>query len=1354
MNEPAASPPDTGPAAQRSRARRVARVALWGVAGLLGALIVVIAIALWMLGRQATLQRIVVEAENRLHGQLIVEGVTGSLYDRIAFDRLVYRTSTQVITLEKGSLHYVLEPFARRFTITDARAKKLSIEIIGTSDEPMKEPDTLELPAAMRVDTLRIDALHLDAIDIVQKGHVIALADAALRGRYASVNGRKHWIVEHIGVTSPWGVVAGQASLAAASPFAIDGRLLAQGRAFDVPYRAPLVVAGKLADLQLASEFSLSDPKDQALTGRATARVLPFRAQPIEHAQLHVAGISPSRWRSGLPAAGIAVDASITPLEPHAAEGATGAIAGTDPFRGTLRIVNDLPGRIDNDRIPLASLSADVTGDSLALTFSRIDADLGAAGRLSGRGSYVFADGGTPALEGVVRALDLRALHGKLIASKFAGPIAISRHSGVVQVDTRLADGGRRVRLRAELQGSEIRIAEARLALGTSRIAGSGTVDLAKNRPFDLTGDVAHFDPRDFGDFPKADVNATFKLAGTMGVPAPPHGATAFRIMTRLDLAPSRVMDRPVAGRLVGTVAGAVAERRGPSKSGSALTIHEVSNADVALTFGSNHLDARGGFGRPQDQLKWNIDAPRLADLGAGIGGSLKGNGALGGTFAEPAIDFTIAGNDLRYRKPAGAASPAASRGKADASAAKPALRVAAVSYSLRSLRGQGRLLAGASGVLDADIALTGFRDGSSPTPVVQSAEGHIKGTRDAHALTLVAKSERFDITAAAHGGLEGWRAWRGTIDRLESRSRVPFALAGPAALFASGEKIDLGAARLRFDEGQVDLQRLTYSGGQIDTAGSATGFPLAVVGTFSRNFSRQVETSLKFGGRWDLRVGDAIDGTVSLFRESGNIQFLTEPKFSVDPEKMAVSATIVASRVSAQVSAAGRGLGRIEASIATRLSKRAGQWGLGGGAPLALKSDIDIPDLRWLARLSGRPGLDLYGRLQVAVTGKGTVENPLLAGHASGQAIGVRWPDQGINFRDGRLDMDFDGDRVVLKDASIAAGGGHLKASGDLRLADRKVSGTLAVKLDKFEAVSRTDRTMVVSGAGQARFGASGIDLTADLKADRGSLQLAERRGPTISDDIVIVGREHPDEAPPARSVPVRFEVKFDMGDNFTVKGSGFDGRLGGAIRIAGVGTELRAIGSVAVREGTYEAYGQRLTIARGSLTFAGPIDNPALDILAVRQNLAVEAGVQITGTALAPQARLVSNPDVPDTEKLSWLLLGHGLSGANKSDFGLLTTAAASLLGSSDSAGLQARIAATLGVDEIGVSGLGGDQGGLLTIGKQISSRLRVTFEQGFTRAATLLKIRYNIYKRVDLQVQTGTESAVDVFYTFSFD
>jgi translocation and assembly module TamB len=294
----------------------------------------------------------------------------------------------------------------------------------------------------------------------------------------------------------------------------------------------------------------------------------------------------------------------------------------------------------------------------------------------------------------------------------------------------------------------------------------------------------------------------------------------------------------------------------------------------------------------------------------------------------------------------------------------------------------------------------------------------------------------------------------------------------------------------------------------------------------------------------------------------------------------------------------------------------------------------------------------------------------------------------------------------------------------------------------------------MVVSGTGSMRFGATGIDVTADVKADRGSLQLAERRGPTLSTDIVIIGREQDDNEAAVPSTPVRFDVKFDMGNDFKAKGAGFDGKLGGVIRIAGAGTDLRAIGAVAVREGTYEGYGQRLTIDRGNLIFSGPIDNPALDIVAIRKNLAVEAGVQISGTALAPQAKLTSTPNVPDTEKLSWLVLGHGLAASNKSDYALLTSAAAGLLGSSDSASIQSRIATTLGVDEIGVSGIGGDQGGLLTVGKQISSKLRVTLQQGFTKAATLIKVRYNVYKHIDFQVQTGTESALDLFYTFSFD
>ena len=1358
MTDPASVASDGAPAApppRRSRARRAARVVAWTLLGLVVLVAVLVGAGAWLLGRETTLQRIVVEAERAMGGQLRIEGVTGSLYDHVAFERLVFRSKTQVVTLEHGALRYRLEPFERRFTIADGRARKVTIETIAKSDEPAKEPDTLEIPAAARLDTLRLDALHVDGIDLVADGKTTSLGAADLRARYATEGGAKRWIVERIAVATPWGDVSGDASLAAARPFAIDARLVAEGRVSDVPYRAPLVVAGRLGDLQLTSDFTVSDPANQPVAGHADARVLPFREQPIDRATLHVAGVAPKRWKAGLPEADITVDATVTPLAAPVAVSGSGpadAPVGSNPFTAVVRIVNALPGPADRDRIPVVSLDADLRGDSLAIVAQRLRADLGAAGRVDGSGSYRFADGGTPAFDGAVRALDLHALHGKLIPSRFAGPVTVSRRAGVVRIDTTLADTGRNVHLRGEFEGDEIRIADAALALQGSRLRASGRVNLARDRPFDLQGEAAHFDPHDFGDFARADLNAAFKIDGTMGAAATARVPQNFRVRTDVRIAPSRVADRPLAGDVAGTVVGSLPAA--VPKGASPVTIAQIAEARVALAVGANRVALDGSFGRPQDRLRWSIDAPRLAELHGGVAGSLKGDGVLAGTLAEPSVDFDVAADDLRYTRtvaPKGVAPAPASAVQAATASPAPT-----TTMSLKSLRGRGRLLAGRSGVIDADVTASEFRDGSTATtkPTVQAAELHVKGTRDAHTLTLSAQSDRFDVTTAAHGALDVGNTWRGVVDRLESRGKVPFATDGGTTLVAGADRVEVGAAKLRFSEGRVELDRLVYADGRIDTAGRATGFPLSLAGTFSRQFTQQVATTLKFGGQWDLRIGDAIDGKVRVFRESGNLCFLTEPRFDVDPERLEVAVDIVADRLTAKIDATGRGLGRVDASLDTRLTKRDGAWGLAGDAPLALRSDIDIPDLRWLARLSGVPGLDVYGALKVAVTGRGTVGQPLLAGHASGESIGLRWPDQGVNARDGRIDLDFDGDRIVLRQASLASGDGHLNADGDLRLADRKMAGTLNVRFDKFEAVSRTDRTIVVSGSGTTRFGPKGIDVTADVKADRGALQLAERRGPTLSTDIVIVGRESDDDEAPAPNVPVRFEVKFDMGDDFKVKGAGFDGRLGGVIRITGVGADLRAIGTVAVREGTYEGYGQRLTIDRGNLTFSGPIDNPALDINALRKNLAVEAGVQVTGTALAPQARLVSTPNVPDTEKLSWLVLGHGLAASSKSDYGLLTSAAAGLLGSSDSASIQSRIAATLGVDEIGVSGLGGDTGGLLTIGKQISSRLRVSLEQGFTKAATLIKVRYNIYKRVDLQVQAGTESAVDIFYTFTFD
>ncbi len=183
--------------------------------------------------------------------------------------------------------------------------------------------------------------------------------------------------------------------------------------------------------------------------------------------------------------------------------------------------------------------------------------------------------------------------------------------------------------------------------------------------------------------------------------------------------------------------------------------------------------------------------------------------------------------------------------------------------------------------------------------------------------------------------------------------------------------------------------------------------------------------------------------------------------------------------------------------------------------------------------------------------------------------------------------------------------------------------------------------------------------------------------------------------------------------------------------------------------------------------INFTGAYDNPGLNILAVRKRpegeqlseTNVEAGVEVRGTALAPVAKLVSTPAVSDSDKLAWLVLGHGIDNTAGNEMALLGTAAGALFGGGGGPG---KLANTLGVDELGVgqaagttaSPANGLQNTVVTVGKRLSSRAYLSFEQGASTATSLVKLRYKLNPRITLQFQTGTNNALDVLYTWAFD
>jgi translocation and assembly module TamB len=172
-------------------------------------------------------------------------------------------------------------------------------------------------------------------------------------------------------------------------------------------------------------------------------------------------------------------------------------------------------------------------------------------------------------------------------------------------------------------------------------------------------------------------------------------------------------------------------------------------------------------------------------------------------------------------------------------------------------------------------------------------------------------------------------------------------------------------------------------------------------------------------------------------------------------------------------------------------------------------------------------------------------------------------------------------------------------------------------------------------------------------------------------------------------------------------------------------------------------------LEIERGRFYFNGPITNPGLDVLAMRKRQAVEAGVAVTGTLRQPLVRVVSNPPLPEGEALSWLVLGRGPDTAGAGELSALPLATGALMGKAG-----APIAKALRLDEVGVRSGATAADQFLTVGKRVTDRLYLTFEQSLGGAESLLRLELSLTQRIALRAQAGETSLLGLFYRYSWD
>jgi translocation and assembly module TamB len=635
----------------------------------------------------------------------------------------------------------------------------------------------------------------------------------------------------------------------------------------------------------------------------------------------------------------------------------------------------------------------------------------------------------------------------------------------------------------------------------------------------------------------------------------------------------------------------------------------------------------------------------------------------------------------------------------------------------------------------------------------LDSVSAKVSGSLSRHDAELSAKTRGLQLEARLRGGWRGSReGWVGELQALEAAGSYPLRLMAPAALSVSRQRVELGRFEAALAEGRLLVRELSWQKERLASSGEFHGLPAQWL-VLAGGLEERLRSTLLLDGQWSLASVPRLEGSVQLRRASGDLAIQADEGL----------VTLELSSATLDVRFAGVGA-LIKANAASRLATlalegeiapapQAGGIGIARDSPVALRARIDLAEVRALAQpFLAEARLD--GRLSAELQASGTLGDPRLTGTLRGDAIAFDFPPYGVYLKNGELRGTLEGDRLRISDFSIQGGSGRFSVSGTLPLRLADGAAKLAWRARDFAVLDRPDLRLVASGEGEAGFDGKRFSLTGELRAERGYFEFERERLPRLGDDVVILGQSKTKEE--RARLPVMLDVQLDLGNELEIRVQGLEGKLTGRAQLqTNRDGELRAYGRLTTVNATFFAYGQKLEVDPGVLLFDGPIDNPSLQITAWRRNQAVEAGVQLTGTARAPRMQLVSQPPVPEGERLSWLVLGRPPTDATQADLGLLQAAAGALLSRGDAMPLDRRLARAVGLDEVSFRGTGEVQDRVVAFGKRLTDRLYISYEQGLGAVATnLVKLDLSLTRRLSLRAETGTSSGLGFFYRFSWD
>jgi translocation and assembly module TamB len=1295
--------------------------------------------------------------------------------------------------------------------IDELRARRVDVKLAPSkSSEPAKPPTDLQLPVELAVRSLRVGELFVSPLgatplrDLQAQLQLGAMAGALHRVDALSVGWDRLRATGRVQIASrsPFAIeMQVNAKQDATQAREIGMPAWSAQASLNGPLAEPALRATLRADAQPGRDA-------QSLDARATLR--PFAAWPLGELRATMRSLDLNAFSSGAPATSLSGDANATSrgLDQPASLNLVleNALAGRwNEARLPLRRIALEASAVPNDpnTLELNTFDAELGSKASAgritgrgrwtrarwnleavlaeLQPSQLDArapSMKLGGPLSAVGS---------GFDTAQARIDLQAdLRGQLTdLSSQRGPVR------AVQVKL---DGSASAR-RIELRSVEASAGTARATLrGVAERAG------AADAPWSVKAKttLVDFDPAPW--WPGADDPTRRRTAGRLNanadvdlqVPAAaPQGESGMAWPAALR------------GRADIVIAN-TSQLAGVPLAGEA----HIRNSDGAQLVAALKLDAAGNALRADGRLATRGDGASDAWAVQIDGKALDRLAPLFKLVQPAGADATLAGQLSASGHIVGRWPSVSTQGQLEANA----LRVGGT--KIERAQGRWQAGSTGDAPLDVQLTLSRVAlppSGATPGPSIETAQWQMKGSARSHTLDLRAESkslppawtENLQAGAApatdasvgttahttasvqAHGGLFSDGAaraapntpigWRGSIDRIELRSNraallqtqnVALELAwsgGPTRATVQPGRAEILGGALRWS--RIAWQAAATPGGPVQIDADAEIEPLRIAPLLARaqpDFGWGGD--LTIAGKLNVHSAPTFRADIVIERRGGDLTVteelgtqalgLTDLRLGLNANDGVWSFT---------QGLAGKTLGVGAGAIVARTSPQA-TWP-SADTPIEGVLELRVASLGtwgpWVP-----PGWRVDGALQTSASIGGRFGAPEYTGQVIGSNIAVRNFLQGVNISDGDVAIKLQGARARIERFTAKAGSGSIKLEGDAELGEAP-RAQLKLSADKFQLLGRVDRRIVASGQAQMQLTAKTLALDGKFDVDEGLIDFTRSDAPTLASDVQVIrpgNAPSPAAAASAAASPaggtavpqptsrdVALDLRVGLGEKLRVRGRGLDTGLRGELHITSPGGRLAVNGAVRAVDGTYAAYGQKLVIDRGQITFSGAVDNPRLDIEATRPNLDVRVGVAISGTPVNPRVRLFSEPELSEIDKLSWLVMGRASDGLGRTDTALLQRAALALLAGEGSSPTD-QLTRAIGLDEISVRQSDGEvRETVISLGKQLSRRWYVGYERGLNATAGNWQLIYRIARRFTLRAQSGLDNSLDLIWTW---